>query len=226
MLEETRMPKAPASISPTSLDNSPAVIQMAWLAIDYISQHNIIGPEPDFRIATSVWNGIRTGIDFLEDPFPSPEILDSRRATPYFLALSQLSTHEPTMHAIMEWPSIFFLVGTAWPHIFSIIEHGTRERAFLFLYGCLMQPQMVPPNPHHLSELAAGSGGPIELGKLIVKSGKAILVDRVHDYGIWPLANTMTCLISGTSFEKALLDTLISHELVQLLCRHLIVWSR
>ena len=226
MLEETRMPKAPASISPTSLDNSPAVIQMAWLAIDYISQHNIIGPEPDFRIATSVWNGIRTWIDFLEDRFHSREILDSRRATTYFLALSQLSTHEPTMHAIMEWPSIFFLVGTAWPHIFSIIEHGTRERAFLFLYGCLMQPQMVPPNPHHLSELAAGSGGPIELGKLIVKSGKAILVDRVHDYGIWPLANTMTCLISGTSFEKALLDTLISHELVQLLCRHLIVWSR
>ncbi|KAJ7203749.1 hypothetical protein GGX14DRAFT_398511 [Mycena pura] len=225
MLEETRVPKAPSSISPASLDKSPAVVQMAWLALDYISQHNIIGREPEAQIAISIWTGIRTWIDFMEDRFDSREILDSRRATTYFLALSQLITHEPTMHAIMEWPSIFFLVGTAWPHIFSIIDPSTRERAFLFLYGCLMQPQMVPPNPRNLSELAAGSGGPIELGKLIVKSGKAILADSVHDYGIWPLANTMTCLISGTSFEKALLDTLISHKLVQLLCRHLIVWS-
>ncbi|KAJ7207598.1 hypothetical protein GGX14DRAFT_396419 [Mycena pura] len=225
MLEVRRMPKAPSSMSPASLVNSPAVVQMAWLALDYISQHDIIGRESESHIPLLIWIGIRTWIDFMEDRFHSREILDSRRATTYFLALSQLSAHEPAMRASMEWPSIFFLVGTAWPHIFSIIEPTTRERAFLFLYGCLMQPQMVPPNPRNLSELAAGSGGPIELGKLIVKSGKAILADRVHEYGIWPLANTMTCLISGTPFEKALLDILISHKLVQLLCRHLTVWS-
>ncbi|KAJ7222305.1 hypothetical protein GGX14DRAFT_388121 [Mycena pura] len=225
VLDAKKIPKDPtaAYMNGSRMEELPLSVQLAWIAIEYLSLHDILRHEEDLPNASLIWEGVRPWIEAME--LQDYTSLRPDRARAYFFTMAQLSTHPQTSDRFMNWPGIFTFIGAAWPHIMTLPTSERKARGLLFLQSCLTEPQIVRASDGNLSAMVEGAGGDFAIGKLIVAYAKELLAMPGHfGCSIWPLANLCKNLLT-TPFEKTILDVMFSHKLLQSLCDSLTLQS-